>query len=204
MSKFKRKISQGEIFGMALVFVIILFSLLIYSKVHKASPDNSVFDVKYQELQLLVENSLIATLNMGTDCHVERFSNTVGDLVKYCMMKTYSSANDEAFITCDDGKERDVCAYSLQLINLTLYKFFNSSNYFDVPFYIYFKTPQSSGSYYDGKNFSNFRWFDNGKLNLDNLMNKGYLNKVSTRDVYPTAQGPLVIYLNIYLKHMNN
>ena len=205
--------AQGEIFGIALFFVIIILAIIIFSKFSVVNSDDED-NFKGGKYKIMAEGSINTILSMETGCVVERGKSTLKDLMLYCLENSYGSSDID--ITCDSGTEH-ACEYSKALINETLYNAFNSTTSKGlgmIPFEFKMDIPANQESKFANNSFSNIRGFtftQNRKpttipMILDQeqagrkLRANGY-NLVSSGLIsWATAQRPIEMELQIYYR----
>ena len=123
---FMQKRSQGEIFGIALMFVLIILGIIVYSQISKFSPDRDSQDANGLKYQLLAQTTLDTLMEMRTGCFVERNKDSVSDLLNYCISNDYG---DGAEIECsDENLPVNSCEYSVSIIQDTLESLFENQN----------------------------------------------------------------------------
>jgi len=159
----KKMKSQGEIFGIALMFVVIIIGIIIYGQIKVLNPNNEndlKTDGKYS---ILAEGSLNSILKMSTGCEIERNKDRVLDLVNFCIENSYSSDNDPE-VYCSDGISYPSCSHVLEILNSSLYGFFNSSLIGPMLFKLRIELPAEKNNILN-TNLSNFGSFEyNGKI----------------------------------------
>lgn len=122
MSKLRR--SQGEIFGVALMFVVIIVGFLLFAKYKSLNPDNPLDSITEEKYKILAESTLNTILELETKCQVERDKNSIKDLIVYCIENTRSYGDDPS-IDCS-GDNLQSCSYAINLLNLLLNNIFNT------------------------------------------------------------------------------
>jgi len=132
MIKFSFKKSQGEIFGIALMFVVIIIGILVYGKIQALHPNNTGDLQKEGKYKVLAEGTLNSILKMSSGCEVERGKDRLIDLINYCVENSRTTYNNPS-IVCDVG-DRGSCTYAIELLNKSLYGFLNTSVLGPIPF----------------------------------------------------------------------
>jgi hypothetical protein len=157
--KFFKNKSQGEIFGLALIFVILIIGILIYAQFKKLNPDNSIDVEKEKKYQILAESTLSVILEMDSGCDVERKRSSVKYLINYCIENSFFS-NEDPEIECRNGNTYLSCERSLKILNETLFEFFNSSYAIsNVPFKLIIELPEDKNNIFN-TNLTNFGQFE--------------------------------------------
>jgi len=162
------KKSQGELFGVALLFVVIVIGILIFSKIKSLDPNYNIDPKKDGKYKILAEGSLNTLLKKSTKCYVERNRDSVIDLVNYCVENSYGY-EDDPIVICDDG-QKSSCSHVINIMNDTLYEFFNSTFLGPILFKLKITLPADP----------------NAKINV-NITNFGdynYKNKIITESNY--------------------
>lgn len=113
--------SQGEIFGIALMFVLIILGIIVYGQISSLSPDRDEESAEGLKYTLLAQTALDTIREMSTGCYVERNKDSVSDLIDYCISNSFGDT--DPVIECDHGEEM-ACEYSARIIDSTLSKLF--------------------------------------------------------------------------------
>ena len=124
------KKGQGEIFGLALVFVILILGIIVYAQFKALNPDLEKNSFKDGQFDVLAKNTLTSIRYMSTGCFVQSKDDSLQALLGYCF--DFSNAPDhDPLITCKDdfGSDFEVgsCSYAMELFNSTLQSFFNKN-----------------------------------------------------------------------------
>ncbi len=181
--KYQTKKNQGEIFGIALFFVIIIVGVILYGRI--AAVRNLDEDLTQQEekYKLLAEGTLNSLLKISTGCTVERDKDTLKDLINFCLDTSDPAADPE--IVCD-GTTRRSCTYSLQILEGSLLSLYNTSDNIGViPYNLSVKLPDFPQSSLNAE-FNNFDTF-NITSNIDRRK-KGYKKAPSGRISWATSR----------------
>ncbi|MDA3856365.1 MAG: hypothetical protein PF569_08970 [Candidatus Woesearchaeota archaeon] len=200
------KKSQGEIFGIALLFVVILIGVIVYAKIQSNSDLNDV-DLQTQgEYKILAEGTLNTLLKVSTGCTVERNKDSVKDLINFCLENEGYGGDVE--IGCDiegDGilENFPSCAHALNFLNDSLYLIFNSSSGIGlIPFELIIDVPSYSNSIFFNESRTNlgdisYRGFE---VNDSSRINLGYKRESSGRISWRTAQRDVNFELYVYYR----
>lgn len=150
------KKSQGEIFGIALLFVVILIGFIVYAKIQSVSDLNDVDLQKQGEYKILAEGSLNTLLKVSTGCMVERNKDSIKDLINFCLENEYSGSDVD--IECESPIGTvPACEYALDFLNESLYLIFNSTVGVGViPFELIVDIPANKRSLLFNKSRTNF------------------------------------------------
>ncbi len=133
----KTKKSQGEIFGIALMFVVIIIGILVYGKIKALNPDNSINEKTEGKYKILAEGTLNSILKMSTSCPIQRNQDRVLDLIDYCITNSYKNNPDPKVICYDENgieKKMNSCSYVIEIFNSTLQTIFEKENLGEIPF----------------------------------------------------------------------
>jgi hypothetical protein len=116
------KSGQGEIFGLALVFVLLIFSVIIYGQIQASKPtfnEDSLTTTKYK---ILSENTISSLKKISTPCSVQTGKNTLSDLMRYCMEFADNTQHDPE-LQCDLGNgdvDVPICTYAFETLNKSI------------------------------------------------------------------------------------
>lgn len=154
------KKNQGEIFGIALMFVVLVIGIIIYGQIKALNPDNSA-DIKTEgKYKILAEGSLNSILKMDVGCQVERDDRSLRGLLSYCIENAYVSDIDPKII-CDGNIVHNSCSYSIEILNDTLLNLLNTSILGPIPYKLLVSLPHDSSSSLN-VNLTNFGTFKYG------------------------------------------
>jgi len=202
MLNFKK--SQGEIFGIALLFVILIVGVIIYGQMKTLNPeDKNENSIQREKYEILASGTLDSILSMSTGCEVERGKDTVYDLVKYC---EYTFYGDDPEITCNDGNVYGACNKTLQVLNSTLYNLYNNTDetkgIAQIPFKLIIEVPQNTQSQLNGKNITNFNDFkrNNITINESNYLRYGFSKAPSGLRTTTTLKRNVNFELYLYFR----
>lgn len=196
------KKTQGEIFGIALLFVIIIVGVIIYGQIKTLSPINENEKAQKEEkYKVLAAGTLDSILSMSTGCEVERGKDSVVDLIKFC---EYTYYGEDPKITCNDGGTYAACAKTIEILNTTLYGLYNNSEgkgIGQMPFKLEIYTTNNP----DSKLNVNLTNFDNIKyksvtLTQNNYSKNGFNKAPSGLRTVPTAKRNVNFELALYFR----
>ncbi len=192
------KKSQGEIFGIALFFVIIIIGIIIYSQIASFKTNETQLLITEKQYNILSKGTLNTLLSQSTGCYVGRGQDSISDLLKFCLEATYSGK--DPYYDCNGGIY--ACNYSISLLNSSLNNLFNSSGIIgEIPYSLRISVPRNPSSLLNREDIQTTIF----KGKSISLKEKDYLkykfNKVSS-GVYPiaSAQGFVEIELSIYYR----
>lgn len=193
----KIKKTQGEIFGMALVFVLLFLGIMIYARFSALTEkkSDSQSNVKYE---ILAEKSLDSILLMSTGCQVEHGKDSLKNLISYCLNSGYS-ATDNPVISCDDGSHQS-CSYAKEIINKTLWQMFNSSSGIGhFPFEFRMNTT-SVTTLLSNIYFTNFGYvkYRDSTIDTTNRRSFDFVTASSGPASLPTSRRAVQFELNVY------
>ena len=180
MVYFFSKKSQGEIFGIALLFVIIIIGILVYGKIEALHPHNDANIQQENKYKVLAEGTLGSILKMSTGCDVERNRDEIVDLIDYCIENSREAYSDPS-IKCENGSIVNSCSYALKLINESLFGFLNTSVLGPIPFKMSINLDSDRKSILN-TNFTNFGQFKYGNKILVETNPTNDKNKISYLD----------------------
>jgi len=153
----KLKKSQGEIFGVALMFVIIILGIVIYGKYSALDPNNHKNPLLEKRYKILSESTLNTILKKSTNCYPERNKDSVTDLIKFCVEN--SIGNNQPSISCEGsvGFQANSCDYAIEVLNQTLINLYNNSNNkFHIPYVLNIYLEENISSPLRSVTISNF------------------------------------------------
>lgn len=198
------KKSQGEIFGIALIFVLVILGVLFYGKfqtLHNIRESGEDSDASRKH-QILSETTLNSLLDMSTGCYVERNRDSLQDLISYCVENSnhLSPLSPGPNITCtSDVGIQASCAYAITLLNDSLNGFFNDSGIGKIPFKLVVYMDKSLVGTYMDRNLTNFGDNFNGRIiNESNYRKNRYSRAAPGFRVWPTAKRDVTFELYIY------
>lgn len=147
------KKSQGEIFGIALMFVVIIVGILIYGQVKSVIDVGEENDEKKYRYEVLADGMMNTMLKMSTGCNAFRNQDKIEDLIFYCEYRwDYSEPDPE--ITCKNGDIENSCSLIIDTLNATLLNLLNESNIGPIPYKLVVSAPNDESSL--NLNMSNF------------------------------------------------
>lgn len=200
----KNKRSQGEIFGIALMFVVIIVGILVYSQIKALNPDRTDTYQREAEYEILAQRTLNTMLSMSTGCYVERGRDSVKDLVNFCLDYTYSG-NDPTMDCFNNGEEVKVCAYAKDIINTTLVSLYNKSSSSlvgEIPYQMTINVPNNANTKLSNTTFTNFGEITyRGTIIDDSSYRKlGYKKATSGLITWATSQRNVEFELYLYYR----
>ena len=203
----KLKKSQGEIFGVALMFVLIVIGILVYSQVKALDPQRGESSRTEDEYKLLSETSLVTILQTSTGCYVERDEDTVKDLIDACLENSFT--NYDPTISCLNGEDIKPCSRSVEMLETTLYRLFNKTEENDaliggIPFRLKVDVPDAADRTMIKNititNFGDFT-YRGDKVEESSYRSFGY-SKATPDDpiTWATSQREILITLALYYR----
>lgn len=195
------KRSQGEIFGIALLFVIILVGILLYTQIKALDPNRDGDLQQDGEYKLLAESTLNTILETSTGCYVERGRDSVQDLINFCMEYSYSGS-DPTYRCEFSSTPIRACEHSIKVLNDTLYSLFNTSTIGAIPFELQIYVPANNQSIMHGTQLSNFGEVKTGSSVVDkeNYRGLGFKRAPSGLRTWATAQRNIDMELYLYYR----
>ncbi len=199
------KKGQGEIFGIALFFVVLIVGIIIYSNIQllQTSTDEDSFESRQYEI--LSADALNALKKMSTSCSVEQNKDSLEDLIRYCF--DYASTSQSyPTIVCDDGVERNACEYSFEILNSSLQKLFHNTSskalVAPIPFSLLITNPEFEHVTWHNKTISNV---ENFGLSLNRSNESFYLRKQYNRenagfDIITTGRRSVELTFDVYYR----
>jgi len=194
------KRSQGEIFGIALMFVVIIIGVLVYGKYAMLDGNDDVDILQEGEYKILAEGALNTILKMDIGCEVERGRDSVKDLINFCLENEYSGIDPE--VKCEDGRFLS-CEHAVNILNDTLFEVFNSTKGIGmIPFELSLDIPANSRSLLFNQSFTNFGSFKLGNrvVTSDNYRKLGYKRAPSGLISWSSSQRGVEFELYLYYR----
>lgn len=195
------KKSQGEIFGIALLFVIIILGIVIYGQYQASNPQRTVDAQKEGEYKLLAQSTLNSLKKMSTGCQIDSGTDSLEALITYCMDYSRTQSTDQ-IITCS-GVEKNSCSYAIEILNASLNSLFGnqSSVMGNIPFSLEISTPEYNHKVFNGtySNLDSFKLRDQD-VSLDNYFRLGYKRVSSGKEVIPTQKRAVEMILSLYYR----
>lgn len=208
-SKLSMKKSQGEIFGIALLFVIIIIAIIIYGQIKASNPDESIDLIYKGKYGILAETTLDTLLKTSTGCVVERNRDRIIDLVSYCQENSFFADADPQ-IYCEGnyfGADGDYpsCSTVINILNETLDNLFNSSDSAlgHIVYNLTISVPSSPDSILGSVSLDNFNSISitgGGNLNSKNYYRYGFKKAPSGLRSLPTANRNVDFELYLFFK----
>lgn len=117
------KKGQGEIFGIALLFVVLIVGIMIYGQFRALNPSlEDQLEVETRS-KILAETTIDAIKKVNTGCEVERNRDSLEDLLRYCIENSPVPSVDPE-IQCVDSSgspmTRNSCSYAMEIFKNTL------------------------------------------------------------------------------------
>lgn len=195
-----KKKSQGEIFGIALMFVIIIIGIIVYAQIKKLNPDNAGDELQEGKYKILSEGTLNTVVKLSTGCYVERGKDTVQDLINYCLENSFSGNNPR--FRCSPTNQVYACDESIDILNDTISELFNNK-LGGIPYLLLIDTPANPTSRLHNKTITNFGSIqtpDGNIITEDNYRRLGYKRAPSGLKTWSTAQRNINFELYLYYK----
>ena len=212
MKSFK---TQGEIFGVALMFVLIVLGLIIYSQVKSLDPQREELSQQEEEYKILAQTTLNTLMKSSSGCVTRGDEDSVKNLINLCIDNSHN--NGDTNVQCDNGPKM-ACEYAKELIKEKLDRFFNTTKSSstpsdeinpligEIPFYISFELPEEqSFTLLHGFNYSNHKTFHKNAEELSfedsekELRKLGY--KRAPSGLYTWATSKRELNINLYLHY---
>lgn len=194
-----KKKSQGEIFGIALLFVVIIIGVIIYGQFQAVKPDRNLDVKKEAEYLILAQSTLNSIKKISTGCQIDSSTDSLEALVSYCMDNSRTQTTNPK-IQCG-SEEKDSCSYSIEIINKTLFNLFgnNSPIIGNIPFSVTISTPFYQHRILNGtyENLDQIK-FRGEILTLENYLQNGFRRVSSGREIIPTQKRAVELILNLY------
>lgn len=203
MKRAKLKSGQGEIFGVALMFVVIIIGILIYSQIKALTPDREADLEAKAKYELLAQSSLEAILKSSTKCNVDGSSGTdsIQDLINVCLAGSYGSSDVE--VVCDDNTI-NLCAETTQMLEDVLNGLYSGDDALigNIPFFVEIELPSDSYSPLTSRNVTNFGnfTFRDTVITSDNYRKYGFKKASSDLKPWATAQRSIKMTLALYYR----
>ncbi len=196
------KKSQAEIFGVALMFVVIILGILIYGRIQALKSLNDDDNAQESEYKILAEGTLNSMIKMSTGCYVERNRDTLKDLINYCLDNEF--AGNDIEITCNDNTHIGACAKSKQIIEHSLNTLYSNSenSIINAPFKLTISMPQNKDAIFNNVTISNFGSFkyNNVIITEDNRRSYKFKRAPSGLISWATSQREINFELYIYYR----
>lgn len=170
----KKSLAQGEIFGIALVFVILIVGILIYSQIQAFQPDLEETTRQDSRYSILADDTVDSLRQISTGCQIERTRDSLELLLRYCYEQSAAVSSDPG-IRCNDNYKKS-CSYAKQLINDSLHKYYHNqtekSIIGPIPFYFRITSPTFEHEIIHNLTLTNFGSFEN--LDENTFRRSGY------------------------------
>lgn len=201
-----KKKSQGEIFGIALMFVLIVLGLITYSQFKALDPKRDEDSFAQEEYKLLAQTTLNTIMQSSTSCEVERGKDSIKDLINYCLRNSFGGPDPQ--IECEQITV-GACSHVEQKIEQTLQKLFTTTQnqngddidplIGEIPYEFSIELPQESSAPLNGLQITNLGSFQykNNIITQTNLRDFGYQRAPSGTFTFSTNY--YEIYIDLYL-----
>jgi len=194
------KKAQGEIFGMALFFVILVIGILVFGKMTALKDSQKGDELQTGKYKIMAEGTINTIISMDTGCVIERDKSSVKDLILFCIENSFY--NDDVSIDCGGSIGTiPACKTARNMINDSLWKAFNSTKGFGtIPFIFEMDIPANPDSQFSNKTFKN-TGIDNDKEKVKLFLRRnGYKKAPSGLITWATADRPIQMELFLYYK----
>jgi hypothetical protein len=200
---------QGEIFGIALMFVVVIIGIIIFSQIKAISPDKDEQINTKTKYEILAQSSLETILKTSSGCNVDGGSgeDTVQDLINVCLARSYGTNDVDAMCDIDgDGFDDsiEICKHSTDLLNDALYNVFNGSDALiaNIPFLLEIDLDSDTQTVLTTKNITNFGDFvyRGDIINLTNYRKYNFNKASSDLKPWATAQRDIKVVLALYYR----
>jgi hypothetical protein len=192
--------SQGEIFGVALLFVLIILGILFYSQFASLRSDATADLLIEKQYEILSRGSIDAIMEQSTGCYISRGKDSVSDLLKFCLESSYSGR--DPIFNCIEGETIFACEYSISLINQSLINLYGEDNSIigEIPYSFRIEVPRNPSSLLNLELSTNK--YRGEKINIGNKEYLRYNMREVSSGVYPlaSAQGFVEFELNLYYR----
>ena len=197
---FNQKKFQAEIFGVALFFVIILVGFLVFLKFSDLG--NSSYEKKFNEdkYKILSSSTVNFILEKDTGCYVDKISNSVKNVINYCIQNSYKGSDEE--IECKKENFKS-CQHSIDLINKSLRDIYSKDIVAEIPYRLEISVPDKKSNLLHNQNFTNlgeFKTINGDNLTLENYRQKGYKRQSSGLINWITDRKQVKMVLYLYYK----
>lgn len=191
--------AQGEIFGVALFFVIIIVGIIVYIQIQAFTPDRDADLQQEAEYKILAEGSMNTLLELSTGCFVERGQDSIQDLINFCL--EYSFVGDDPQFTCSSGPVL-ACEHSMELLNDSLFGLYNSSVLGPILYEMRIEVPANEDSLLNQVVLTNFGQYQYRGQNVtyDNYRDLGFKRAPSGLKTWATAQRNINVELYLYYR----
>ncbi|MCA9486827.1 MAG: hypothetical protein H6500_00840 [Candidatus Woesearchaeota archaeon] len=197
-----KKRGQGEIFGIALLFVIIVLGIIIYTQIKLVSPQTQENLQTEKEYKILAQSTLNTMLTVSTGCVVERDDESLKDLINYCIAMSSSSSSDPELV-CKEGTVSS-CTHAKAVSKASLDTLFTGENAIigNIPYELTFTMPDYLTHSLGNLTISNFDEISVKGITLtkDNYRKLGYKKTPSYPAAWATADSDMRVQLYLYYK----
>ena len=199
---FNKKLSQGEIFGIALFFVILIIGLLVYAQIRALNPSISSDQNLDDRYKILAETSKYTILDISTGCYTGRGRDSIKDLIDHCLRNSPNQETKTALFLCDGVTSVNTCEKSLKMLENTLNLTYSENGIGKIPYRMEIRLPRSPQSIFNTNitNFNQFQTNEGDILSETNYRRNGYKRAPSGLRAWPTAFGNIEIELFLYYR----
>ncbi|MFW5704804.1 MAG: hypothetical protein ACOCXG_03080 [Nanoarchaeota archaeon] len=202
--------SQGEIFGVALFFVIIVIGIIVFSQIKALQPEDQLQDMQEKKMKVISESALNSILDISTGCEVERGKDSLRDLIQFCVDYTFVNSGNDPEIKCG-SQEKPSCEYSKEILNNTMNSLFNETKLGYLPYRLTVFSDADS-TIYQGFNITNYdeenddEPFQYGEKEInaesgpDSLRYYGFKRAPPGVKTIPTSQRSVTFELYLYYR----
>ncbi|MFW6286166.1 MAG: hypothetical protein ACOC16_03515 [Nanoarchaeota archaeon] len=170
----KKKKNQGEIFGVALIFVVIVIGIIVFSQI-KVITNVKNYDLDQEErYNILAQGTMDTMLKTSTKCNIERNRDSLKDLINFCIENSNYQMRIDPELMCD-GSVEHACAYAKEMIDEILVDLYNNSKIGYMPYQLNISIKDNTNTYFSNEGFTNLGTF---KL-YDQVIDTGNLNEYS-------------------------
>lgn len=197
------RLSQGEIFGIMLFFVLIIIGFLLYSqfKIVYSSEEQDI--ILENEYKILVESTMQQIKNTQIQCFKDTQISTI-DLLDYCVENTGISFSEYEIDCSPQPYIIETCETLVNSINSSLHQLFNGSTPLHSQKPFEFKILPSNSLKYSHLNvtLTNMHYFNLSTNSSDPnyYLRKKYQKISSDFENIPTNQGKFELELSFYHK----
>ena len=201
------KKAQGEIFGVALFFVVIIVGIIIYANISALQPDMEEDSFKSKQYEILSSDALNGLKKMSTSCQIEQDKDSLEDLIRYCFSYA-SGSEDDPVIECqssDGGTEtRRACEHSFELLNKSLHNLFDANTseaiVAPIPFSLELSNPDFEHEQWHNRTITNVGEFGLSLEREDDnfYLRQNYQRKNAGFDVITTGRRDVELNFNVY------
>lgn len=199
--------SQGEIFGIALFFVVIIIGVIVYANFQAIEQSGETEEFEEKQFEILSADSINGLKKMSTNCEVEQNRDALEDVIRYCFDNARSD-EDDPIIECEQESggtvEKSACSYSYEILNTSLHNLFNEDSdealVAPIPFSLELTNPSFEHEQWHNRTITNLGDFG---LSLNRSKGNFYLDEEYRRnnagfDVITTGRREVELTFDIY------